>query len=258
MTVADVPTLKLDAMQQFYRARFANAADFTYFIVGAFPVAELTPLLERWIGALPSTGKKSSAFRDMGVRFPSTIVREEVKKGKDPASQTVISFFADTGKDEFEMHRVRAAANVLSIRLREILREELGGTYGVSVGYDSSLPLPGYGAVIIQFGSSPQRTSRRSPRPCSPRSTRPEDAGPDRGRCEQGEGDGEAGPGDQRAAEPVLAGLAADRAHAGLGSHGHHPPAAAHRQLTSEILHGIFKKYFPMDRYTVVTLKPEV
>ena len=33
----------------------------------------------------------------MGVRFPSTVVREEVKKGKEPASQTVISFFADAG-----------------------------------------------------------------------------------------------------------------------------------------------------------------
>jgi zinc protease len=29
-------------------------------------------------------------------------------------------------------------------------------------------------------------------------------------------------------------------------------------KLTPEILHGMFKKYFPMDRYTVVTLKPEV
>jgi predicted Zn-dependent peptidase len=28
-------------------------------------------------------------------------------------------------------------------------------------------------------------------------------------------------------------------------------------KLTPEILHGMFKKYFPMDRYTVVTLKPE-
>ena len=27
--------------------------------------------------------------------------------------------------------------------------------------------------------------------------------------------------------------------------------------LTPEVLHGIYKKYFPMDRYTVVTLKPE-
>ena len=117
---------------------------------------ELTPLVERWIGGLPSSGKKTATLRDMGVRFPTSVVRDGVTKGKDPASQTVISFFADAGRDEFEMHRLRAAGNVLSIRLREILREELGGTYGVSVGYENSLPLPGYGAMVVQFGSAPE------------------------------------------------------------------------------------------------------
>src|SRR5918993_1371382 len=130
LTPADVPTLNLDTMRRFYNARFSNAADFTYFFVGAFSVDEITPLLEKWIGSLPSTGKKSAAARDIGVRFPSGVVKEGVNKGKEPASQTVLTFFADPGFDEFEMHRARAAAGVLNIRLREILREEMGGTYG--------------------------------------------------------------------------------------------------------------------------------
>ena len=158
--MADVPNLNLDAMRSFYNARFGNAADFTYFFVGAFTEAEITPLLEKWVASLPSTGKKTSAARDMGVRFPAAVVKEEVKKGKEPASQTVISFFADPGLDEFEMHRARAAASVLSIRLREILREELGGTYGVSVGFSNSPPLKGYGAMAIQFGSSPDNVDK--------------------------------------------------------------------------------------------------
>ena len=29
------------------------------------------------------------------------------------------------------------------------------------------------------------------------------------------------------------------------------------QKLSPGVLHEIFKKYFPMDRYTVVTLKPE-
>ena len=104
--------LDLDAMRAFYRERFGNAADFTFFFVGAFTVDEITPLLEKWVASLPSTGKKTSAFRDMGVRFPARrSCEEEVKKGKEPASQTVMSFFADTGLDEFEMHRARAAAS---------------------------------------------------------------------------------------------------------------------------------------------------
>ena len=70
MTVADVPNLSLEAMRSFYNARFGNAADFTYFFVGAFTEAEITPLLEKWVASLPSTGKKTSAASDMGVQFP--------------------------------------------------------------------------------------------------------------------------------------------------------------------------------------------
>jgi zinc protease len=256
MTTADVPGLELEPMQQFYRARFANAADFTYFIVGAFQVSELTPLIARWIGGLPSTGKKSSSFRDMGVRFPSAVVREEVKKGKDPASQTVISFFGDAGKDEYEMHRVRAAANVLSIRLREILREELSGTYGVSVGYDSSLPLPGYGAVVIQFGSAPENAETLT-KAVFTEVERLKVHGPtadDVNKVKEME---------KRDLETN-----ARQNQYWIGSlqtvhmYGWDPVGIARRpqrtdSLTPELLHGIFKKYFPSDRHTVVTLKPE-
>ena len=45
-------------------------------------------------------------------------------------------------------------------RLREILREELGGTYGVSVGFSNNPPIKGYGAMQIQFGSSPENVDK--------------------------------------------------------------------------------------------------
>jgi zinc protease len=256
ITPADVPGLNLDAMQRFYRARFANAADYTYFFVGAFQVPELTPLMERWIGGLPSTGKKTAAFRDMGVRFPNAVVREEVKKGKEPASQTVISFFADAGKDEFEMHRVRAAGNVLSIRLREILREELGGTYGVSVGYENSLPLPGYGAIVIQFGSAPENVEKL---------TKAVFAEVDRLKA-QGPTADDVNKVKEMEKRDLETNARQNQYWVGslqtVHMYGWDPTGILRRpqrtdSLTPEILHGIFKKYFQMERYTVVTLKPE-
>ena len=42
-------------MLAFYQQRFANAADFTFFFVGAFKVDEITPLLATYLGSLPST-----------------------------------------------------------------------------------------------------------------------------------------------------------------------------------------------------------
>jgi zinc protease len=103
-TPADIQALDLEAMSRFYKERFSNAADFTFLFVGNFKVDEVVPLLERWVATLPSSGKKTSNFRDMGIRFPAREVKEEVKKGREPASQTVMSFFADTNLDELEMH----------------------------------------------------------------------------------------------------------------------------------------------------------
>jgi zinc protease len=151
----DLPRLDPRRMQAYYQARFGNAADFTFFFAGAFKVDDLVPLLTTYLGSLPSRGMPTAAFADDKMTFPTSIVRETVRKGQEPRSQTVISFFADTKLDEFETHRARAAAQVLQMRLRDILREELGGTYSVGVGYSDNSPQAGYGTTSVQFGSSP-------------------------------------------------------------------------------------------------------
>ena len=256
LTAADVQQLDLEAMTRFYRERFSNAADFTYFIVGAFTVDEITPMLERWVATLPSTGKRTSAFRDMGIRFPEKIVSEEVRKGREPRGQTVISFFADTKLEEYEMHRARSAASLLGIRLRDILREELGGTYGVSVSYDNSLPQPGYGAMVVQFGSDPANIEKLTGEVVK--------------EVERLKVEGPSAEDVKRVQELERRDLetAMKQNAFWMGSlqtvHmlGWDPASITRRQeriekLTPGVLHEMFKKYFPADRKTVVTLKPE-
>ena len=252
----DVPALSLDTMQSFYKARFANAADFTYFFVGAFTEAEITPLLEKWVASLPSTGKKTSAARDMGVKFPAAVVKEEVKKGREPASQTVLSFFADPGFDEMEMHRARAAAAVLNIRLREILREELGGTYGVSVGFGNTPPIKGYGTMTIQFGSSPDNLDKLVAASLK--------------EIERLKTEGPSADDVSKVKELERRDLETNAKQNSywLGSmqsvhmFSWDPAGIARRdqrteRLTQDNIKAMFNKYFPMDRYTLVTLKPE-
>ena len=62
-------------MMAFYRQRFANAADFTFFMVGAFKVDDVVPLLARYVGSLPSTGQPASRVVDLGIRFPAAMQR---------------------------------------------------------------------------------------------------------------------------------------------------------------------------------------
>jgi len=160
LTSEDLPALDPAVMRRFYTARFANAADFTFLFGGAFTVEGITPLVTRYLASLPSTGTASSTIADTGLAFPTAIRKEVVRKGKEPKAQTVMSFFADTGLDEMEMHRLRAAASVLEMRLLDILREQMGGTYGVSVGYTDNQPVKGYGLVQVVFGSAPDRVDQ--------------------------------------------------------------------------------------------------
>ena len=66
--------------------------------------------------------------------FPSTVELVRVEKGREPRSQTVISFFADVPADPMEQERANALTFVLETVLRDVLREDLGQTYTVSVG----------------------------------------------------------------------------------------------------------------------------
>ncbi len=159
LQIADLSRLDSAKMLSFYKQAFANAANFTFFFVGAFTVDAVTPLVAQYLGSLPSTGTSDARSGDMRLQFPSTVVRETVTKGQEPRSQTVITFFADTGLEELETHRLQAATEVLEMRLRDILREQLGGTYSVGVSYSNTSPQPGYGVTSVQFGSAPENVA---------------------------------------------------------------------------------------------------
>lgn len=257
VTAATVDQIRLGTALDFYRASFANAADFRFFFVGAFQPDSIAPLVARYIGGLPSTGHATAHGADWPLpRFPARVESLTVAKGSAPKSTTTITFFTDPGTDEMALFRARAAAAILSNRLREKLREDLGGTYGVSVRLSTLGPIPGYGTMTISFGSSPANVARMvamtlatvdSLRAFGPR--------PDEVRTEQ---------------EIERRGLETSEKDNGywLGSlttvtsYGWDPLRILKRRerietLAPETLHTAFTANFPRTRYTVVTLVPE-
>ena len=83
LTTERIGTLDRAAMVSFYRERFSNAADFSFFMVGAFKVDDVLPLVTRYVGSLPSTKTATSRFKDVGISFPPTIERARVEKGRN-------------------------------------------------------------------------------------------------------------------------------------------------------------------------------
>ncbi len=116
-----------------YRERFANAGQFTFIFAGSFDPKGIEPLLATYLGSLPSTGKEET-WRDLGIRPPPGVVRKVVRRGLEPKAQVRITFtgpFRWTRENRFALNTL---GEVLNIKLRESLREDKGGVYGVGAG----------------------------------------------------------------------------------------------------------------------------
>ena len=157
LTLASLNRMNLDASLAFYRDRFADASDFTFVFVGSFDLATLKPLVERYLASLPVLHRTESP-QDVGIVFPAGVVDEEVRSGMEPVSRVSIVFGGAFENDE--MHRIvaRTMAESLAGNLQRTLREDLGGTYGVSVAPSfTKRPREEY-RLIISFACDPART----------------------------------------------------------------------------------------------------
>ena len=255
-TPAELDAIRLEDALAFHRRLFANAADFTFFMVGAFQVDSVAPLLERYVASLPSTGRRTSDFVARGPRFPGGVRRVVVRRGTEPKSSTQITFFVNDGLEELDLHRARSCASILTEHLRQSLRELLGGTYHAAASFSNTEPLPGYATMSIEFGCAPERAdSMVATALAEVRKLR--DAGPseaDLAREQEIQ---------RRGLETALKEngywLGALQTAVRLGWD---PLRIARRReridgLTAADLKETFRKYFPLDRYTVVTLLPE-
>ncbi|HEX5046871.1 MAG TPA: insulinase family protein [Gammaproteobacteria bacterium] len=149
LTVDSLAKMSLDRSAAIYRDLFSNARGATFVFVGAFDVATIKPLVETYIGGLP-TAAKATTWRDHGIRPPDGVVQETVRKGIEPKAQTRMVFHGPIDMHVLSNPTVfNAMGIVLQNQLREALREELGATYGVgvipNVGWR---PTESYGLVI--------------------------------------------------------------------------------------------------------------
>lgn len=148
--------MDMEKSMAFYRDRYADASDFTFYLVGRFDPDSLRPLVERYLGGLPAIQRKES-WRDVGIRPPTGVIRKTVRRGTEPKARTQFVFTGPMQYSREELFALRGLADVLEIRLRETLREDLGGTYGVSVRASASRePRPEY-RFSIGFGAAPER-----------------------------------------------------------------------------------------------------
>lgn len=152
---AQIDQINLDRSTGIFKDRFADASDFTYLMVGNFKVDDVIPLLEKYIGGLPSI-KRKETWKDVTPGFPNGLVVVEVPKNSEPQSTVAMVWKGDFKWNDKDRQSFAMLMNILSIKCRESMREDQGGVYGVSVkGTASKLPKPKY-SITSTWGCNPE------------------------------------------------------------------------------------------------------
>jgi len=111
--------------------------------------------LESYIASLPAKNRKETP-KDLGVKSPDKVVVKEIKKGIEPKSMVSVVFAGPMEWTQQNRFDLDVMIRVLSIKLRENLREDKGGVYGVRANASvEKYPKPSY-RVNIGFGCAPE------------------------------------------------------------------------------------------------------
>ncbi|MEO6522734.1 MAG: insulinase family protein [Mucilaginibacter sp.] len=139
-----------------YKERFANAADFTFVFVGNFDVKDITPLLERYLGSLPSTGLTNTA------KTPPPVSRRSrtTYSGLEPKANVTIEFLGDYTYNRENNIQFQALSDVLKIRLMERLRQQESGIYSTNVNYNLYTVPTGRFTFTISFVCAPDNVEK--------------------------------------------------------------------------------------------------
>lgn len=162
LTPEFVSKMNKETSERIYKERFANPADFTFTFVGDFNEKQLIENCCYYLGNLPTTNQKEET-KYVYFPFPEGKPSATVQKGQDNQGAVFMCFGGELepAKDMESGYKESTLfsqmVNILDIKLRENIREDKSGTYGVYVspvfdGYPER-----FYKVSISFDCEPER-----------------------------------------------------------------------------------------------------
>ncbi|HUR31719.1 MAG TPA: insulinase family protein, partial [Saprospiraceae bacterium] len=157
-TMESYDEINMDDIMKIYTDRFKDVSDMHFFFVGNFDPDSLQKLTSRYLGALPG-GKRNETWKDVGDRMPSGRIDSVYYRGEAPKSLVQLIYHGMDAYDPDSAYLLQSLIDLARIKLRESLREEESGVYGVSISGGQSLyPVEQY-SIRVSFNADPTRTS---------------------------------------------------------------------------------------------------
>ena len=153
-----------DRIYQIYKERFSDAANFKTVIIGNYDEQELRQLLCQYLATLPATHKQEKAVEERLPRFADgNFATKFRKKMATPLANVSIFYTADvpfTPKNDLTLDFLKRC---LSIAYTDSVREEKGGTYGVSVEFSLDREDHPDAMLRISYNADPSRYDELNP-----------------------------------------------------------------------------------------------
>ena len=136
-------------LPELHHKLFPGAKGFTFIFVGNIDLDELKPLVEKYIGSIPAQ-KRALDYVDDKVRPVKGQHLEDFRNVMQQPKVSVSNYFS--GEMKYTLHNrlvMTLLTQALDSRYLESIREEKGGSYGVSVsGSVSRIPFESYSLQI--------------------------------------------------------------------------------------------------------------
>ena len=149
---------------QIYQERFSNAANFQTVVIGNYDETELRSLLCQYLATLPASDKREKTNE---ANIPQIVggssVHRFTKKMATPLANVSIYHTADVDFSPQSDLELDFLKRVLSIAYTDSVREEKGGTYGVSVDFSLERDDRPNALLRISYNADPTRYEELNP-----------------------------------------------------------------------------------------------
>ena len=127
-----VDQIDYNRIMEMYKDRFKEAGDFTFLFVGNINLEEAKPLIETYLGGLPTINRKEN-YKDIQLDIQKGAHKNVFEKQMETPKATVISVIS--GNCEYNLKNdllMTLLKQTMDLVYTETIREKEGATYGVS------------------------------------------------------------------------------------------------------------------------------
>lgn len=151
-----------DRVMELYKQRFMDPNNFVFTFVGNIDAAAVKPLVEQYLGALP-TVKRNESAKAVDMYPVKGRVTNYFSRPMEVSKATVYSLYSgDVKHSLLNVQKMGIFSQIMNIVYNETIREAEGGTYGVSVNGSLTKEIPGRETfqISIYFDTNPQQSEK--------------------------------------------------------------------------------------------------